>query len=121
MQILIADDHDAVRRGLKDILADALPGALFSEAENGDEVLMRLARSEYAALLLDLNMPGRSGLEVLREAKRSHARLPVIIVSALPEEQYAMPCLRAGASAFINKDRALEELVFATKKVLGGS
>jgi two-component system, NarL family, invasion response regulator UvrY len=120
MRILIADDHAAVRHGLREILADALPEAEFSEADNGDEVLGQLAGAEYAALLLDINMPGRSGLEVLREVKRNFPRLPVIMVSVQPEDQYAAPCLQAGADAYINKDSASEELAIAIKQVLDG-
>jgi len=120
MRILIADDHAAVRHGLREILADALPEAQFSEAGDGDEVLRQLAEAEYAALLLDINMPGRSGLEVLREVKRDCPRLPVIMVSVQPEDQYALPCLQAGAAAYINKDSASEELPVAGKKVLNG-
>jgi DNA-binding NarL/FixJ family response regulator len=120
MHILIADDHAVVRRGLKDILTDALPGTSFSEAGNGDEVLSRLAKSPAALLVLDINMPGRSGIDVLRDVKRSYPRLPVIILSCHPEDQYAVRCLRAGAAAYINKDSAPEELAIATKKILGG-
>jgi DNA-binding NarL/FixJ family response regulator len=120
MHILIADDHAVVRRGLKDILADALPGADFSEACNGDEVLSRLDKAAIALLLLDINMPGRSGMDVLRDVKLSYPRMPVIILSVHPEEQYAVRCLRAGASAYINKESAPEELAAATKKILSG-
>jgi len=118
MQILIADDHSSVRHGLREILADALPEAHFSEAVNGDEVLRHLAKSEYAALLLDINMPGRSGLDVLRDVKHSYPKTPVIIVSVQPEDQYAMRCVRAGAAAYINKDKATEELAPAVRQIL---
>jgi DNA-binding NarL/FixJ family response regulator len=120
MRILIADDRAVVRRGLREILADAIPVAGFSEACNGDEVLSHLARTEYSVLLLDINMPGRNGLEVLRDVKRSYPRLPVIMLSVQPEDQYAMRCLRAGAAAYINKDSAADELAQATRKILGG-
>ena len=120
MNILIADDHAVVRRGLKEILAEAHPGARFFEAASGDEVLSRLAASAAALLVLDINMPGRSGLDVLRDVKQMYPRLPVIILSMQPEDQYAMRCLRAGAAAYINKDSAPEELALATKKILGG-
>ncbi len=120
MHILIADDHAVVRRGLKEILAEALPGARFSEAGNGDEVLSRLAEGPVSILVLDINMPGRSGLDVLRDIKRDYPRVPVIILSMQPEDQYAVRCLRAGASAYINKDSAPEELAQATKKILAG-
>jgi len=99
MHILIADDHAGVRRGLREILADVLPGADFSEAGNGDEVLSRLGKSQISMLVLDINMPGRSGMDVLRDVQHTFPRLPVIILSCQPEEQYAVRCLRAGAAA----------------------
>lgn len=120
MHILIADDHAVVRRGLREILTEALPGARFSEASSGDEVLGRLAASPVSVLVLDINMPGRSGLDVLRDVKRDYPRVPTIILSVQPEDQYAMRCLRAGAAAYINKDSAPEELEQAIKKILGG-
>ena len=120
MHILIADDHAVVRRGLKGILADAFPGTDFSEAASGDEVLSLLGRAKTALLVLDISMPGRSGVDVLRDVKHAYPRLPVIILSGHPEEQYAVRCLRAGASAYIHKESAPEELAIATKKILGG-
>ncbi len=120
MHILIADDHAVVRRGLREILADALPGADFSEAGNGDEVLSQLGKSQAAMLVLDISMPGRSGMDVLRDVKHAYPRLPVIILSCQPEDQYAVRCLRAGAAAYINKESAPEELAEATKKILSG-
>lgn len=120
MHILIADDHAVVRRGLREILADALPTANFWEAGNGDEVLSQLGKSSIAMLVLDINMPGRSGIDILRDVKHTYPRLPVIILSCHPEDQYAVRCLRAGAAAYINKDSAPEELAIATKKILNG-
>ena len=99
MHILIADDHAVVRRGLREILTDAHPGANFSEAGNGDEVLTRLGKAQISMLVLDINMPGRSGMDVLRDVKHTYPRLPVIILSCQPEDQYAVRCLRAGAAA----------------------
>lgn len=119
MDILIADDHANVRRGLREILLDAFSGAHFSEAANGDEVLVRLAGSQPDVLLLDINMPGRSGFEVLKDVKRIYSKLPVIMVSVQPGSQYAMRCLQAGASQYVNKDSASEELVPAIKKIMG--
>jgi DNA-binding NarL/FixJ family response regulator len=120
MRILIADDHAVVRRGLKEILADALPGAEFSEAANGDEVLSQLGKTTIGLLVLDISMPGRSGVDVLRDVKHAYPRMPVIILSCQPEEQYAVRCLKAGAAAYINKESAPEELAMATKKILSG-
>jgi two-component system invasion response regulator UvrY len=120
MHILIADDHAVVRRGLREILADAIPGADFSEAGNGDEVLSQLGKSQVAMLVLDISMPGRSGIDVLRDVKHTYPRMPVIILSCQPEDQYAVRCLRAGAAAYINKESASEELAMAAKKILSG-
>src|SRR5664280_797290 len=120
MHILIADDHAVVRRGLREILADAIPGADFSEVGNGDEVLSQLGKSQVAVLVLDISMPGRSGIDVLRDVKHTYPRMPVIILSCQPEDQYAVRCLRAGAAAYISKESASDELALATKKILGG-
>ncbi|MGP8270403.1 MAG: response regulator transcription factor [Terracidiphilus sp.] len=120
MRILIADDHAQVRRGLREILTDALPEAIFSEADSGDEVLSLLATSEFALLTLDINMPGSNGLDVLRDVKRTYPRLPVIVVSVQPEDQYATCCLQAGAAAYVSKNRAPEELGLATRTILNG-
>jgi DNA-binding NarL/FixJ family response regulator len=118
MHFLIADDHANVRRGLREILTDAFSGAHFSEAANGNEVLAQLASSPYGMLLLDINMPGRTGLEVLHDVKQIYPLLPVIMVSVQPENQYASRCLLAGAAAYINKDSASEELAPAIRKIL---
>jgi two-component system invasion response regulator UvrY len=120
VHILIADDHAVVRRGLREILADSLPGATFSEAGNADEALGLLARRATNVVVLDINMPGRSGLDLLKDVKRMFPRLPVIVLSVQPEDQYAVRCLRTGASAYINKDSAPEELAIAARKVLAG-
>ena len=120
MHILIADDHAVVRRGLREILADSLPEATFSEAGNADEALVSLARRPANIVVLDINMPGRSGLDVLKDVKHIYPRLPVIVLSVQPEDQYAIRCLRAGAAAYINKDSAPEELAIAARKVLAG-
>ncbi len=120
MHILITDDHAVVRRGLREILADSLEGATFSEAGNADDALRLLAKQPTHILVVDINMPGRSGLDLLKDVKRMYPRLPVIVLSVQSEDQYAVRCLRAGASAYINKDSAPEELAQAARKVLGG-
>ena len=108
------------RRGLKEILLDALPGTDFSEAGNGDEVLICLAKQKIALMVLGINMPGRSGRDVLRDVKHDYPRVPVLIPSCDPKDQDAVCCLRAGASSYINKDSAPEELAIATRKILSG-
>src|SRR6266702_853000 len=118
MHILIADDHAMVRRGLREILADELPDARFSEGEDGNEVLSQLATSDYDMLLLDINMPGRNGLDVLKDVRGTYPLLPVIMISGQPEELYAKRCLNAGAAAYINKDYVSERLAQETRKIL---
>lgn len=120
MHILITDDHAVVRRGLREILADSLEAATFSEAGNADEALRAMARQAVHILVLDINMPGRSGLDLLKDVKGMYPKVPVIVLSVQSEDQYAIRCLRAGASAYINKDSAPEELAKAARKVLSG-
>jgi DNA-binding NarL/FixJ family response regulator len=117
MNILIADDHANVRRGLREILSDAFSGAHFSEAANGAEVLTELVNSRHDLLLLDINMPGRSGMDVLRDVKNIYPNLHVIMVSVQPENQYAARCLLAGATAYVNKDCASDELAPAIRNI----
>ena len=118
MNILIADDHANVRRGLREILVDAFSGTCFSEASDGVQVLIELLNSRHDLLLLDINMPGRNGLEVLKDVKKIYPLLPVIMVSVQPEAQYAQRCLRAGATAFINKNSASDDLAPAIRKIM---
>jgi len=120
MLILLADDHVVVRRGLRDILTGAFPGVQFIEAGTGDEVLSAIRTSRCALLILDINMPGRTGVDVLREVKRLCPRIPVLMLSVQPEDQYAVRCLKAGAAGYLNKDGAEEELVRAVRKVISG-
>jgi DNA-binding NarL/FixJ family response regulator len=118
MNILITDDHANVRRGLRELVADAFSGARFSEAANGIETLAQLVISLPDVLLLDINMPGRSGFEVLKDVKLIYPSLPVIMVSVQSESQYALRCLRAGATEYVNKNNASEELVPAIRKIM---
>jgi len=118
MNILITDDHANVRRGLRELLVDAFPGAHFSEASSEDEVLTVLHSSQHDILLLDINMPGRSGMEVLKDVKHFYPLLPVIMVSVQPENQYASRCLQAGASAYVNKNSVSEDLAPAIHKII---
>lgn len=120
LHILIADDHAQIRRGLKDILTDFFPDAHFSEARDGDEVFDRLAERDFGVVTLDLNMPGRNGMDVLQDVKAGYPSLPVIVVSVQPEELYAGRCMRAGASAYVNKDSVSESLGEAVRKIVSG-
>ncbi len=118
MNILIADDHVNVRRGLRELLTDAFSSAHFTEASNGDEVLTQLVGAQPDILLLDINMPGRSGMDVLKEVKLTYPLMPVIMVSVQAESQYALRCLRAGAAEYVNKNSASDELVPAVRKIM---
>jgi two-component system, NarL family, invasion response regulator UvrY len=109
-----------VRHGLKQILADEFKRATFGEARNAQEALNLVWKEDWDVAVLDITMPGRSGLEVLREIKRSKPRLPVLVLSMHPEGQFAVRVLRRGASGYMTKESAPEELVGAIKKVLAG-
>jgi two-component system, NarL family, invasion response regulator UvrY len=120
MRILIADDHAVVRLGLKKILAEAFKKAFVGEATNSQEALDRVWNEPWDVVILDLTMPGRTGLEVLKEIKREKPKLPVLILSMHPEDQFAVRLLKAGASGYMTKESAPEELVGAVKKAIAG-
>lgn len=120
MKILIADDHAVLRKGLIQILSDACPNAEFAEASTTPETLKFLSHQAWDILVLDIFMPGRSGLEVLSEVNRLYPNLPVLVLSSAPEEQLAIRVLKAGASGYLNKQAAAEQLVTAVAKVLSG-
>ena len=115
MRILITEDHAVVRQGLKLILADHFKNSVIGEARNATEALARVWKDKWDVVVLDITMPGRSGLEVLKEIKRSKPRLPVLILSMHPEDQFAVRLLKAGASGYLTKESAGEELVGAIK------
>jgi DNA-binding NarL/FixJ family response regulator len=120
IKILIADDHEVVRHGLRDILTKELAGVQIAEAQDSRETGTLLQRESWDLLLLDINMPGRSGLDVLRDAKRLCPKTPVLVLSAYPEEEFALRALKLGASAYLNKQIASAELVAAIRKILAG-
>jgi two-component system invasion response regulator UvrY len=120
MRILITEDHVVVRQGLKLILADHFKKAVFGEARNATEALARVWKEKWDVVVLDITMPGRSGLEVLKEIKRSRPKLPVLILSMHPEDQFAVRLFKAGAAGYLTKESAGEELVGAIKKVVAG-
>ena len=109
-----------VRQGLRHVLADEFRRAEFGEARNAQEALNRVWKDKWDVVVLDISMPGRSGFEVLREIKRSKPKLPVLVLSMHPEDQYAVRMLKSGASGYMTKESASEELVGAVKKVLAG-
>jgi two-component system, NarL family, invasion response regulator UvrY len=120
MKILLADDHSVVRQGLKQILADAMPTARFGEAATAAAALELVWNQEWDVVITDITMPGRSGLDLLKELKAAKPQLPVLVLSMHPEDQYARRVLQAGADGYLTKDSADAQLVAAVQKVLSG-
>ena len=120
IKILVADDHAIVRAGLKQILADTADMVVAGEATNGREVLEHVRKDDWDLILLDLAMPGKGGLETLKELKKEKPKLPVLVLSIYTEEQYALRALKAGASGYLTKESAPEELIVAIGKVAQG-
>ncbi len=120
IRILIADDHAIVRRGLKHIVSEQPDMTVAGEAENARQVLDLVRTDKWDVIVLDINMPGRSGLEVLKELRREHPKLPVLVLSIHPEDQYGVRVLKAGAAGYLTKDSAPDELVQAIRKVHRG-
>jgi len=120
IRILIADDHTIVRDGLRRLVAAEADMTIAGEAQNGVEVMEAVREKSVDVVLLDISMPGRNGLETLKELKRLHPSVSVIILSMHPKDQYAIRVLRAGASGYITKESAPEELILAIRKAFAG-
>ena len=120
IKLLIADDHAIFREGLKHILAECSDVTVAAEASNGPAVLEKIWTDKYDMVLLDISMPGMSGLEVLKQLKIEKPKLPVLVLSMHPEEQYAVRILRAGASGYLTKESAPDELITAIRKISQG-
>ncbi|GFO66874.1 DNA-binding response regulator [Geomonas limicola] len=120
-QILIVEDHAIVRLGIIRLLQDLLPKPVaIEEAASGAEALERIAAHPFDMVLLDLSLPGRNGLDLLKQLHRLNPKLPVLVLSMYPEEHYAVRALRGGAAGYLNKGSAAEELQAAAEKVLSG-
>lgn len=120
MKFLISDDHAIVRKGLKTLLQEEFPKAEFFEAVNSNEALAIVSEQELDVILLDISMPGRNGLETLKQMRSQGVKSPILMISMHSEDQYAIRALKAGASGFINKESANDELLSAVHKVLTG-
>jgi two-component system, NarL family, invasion response regulator UvrY len=120
IKVLVADDHAVVRRGLRQILAETNDILVGGEASTAAELWQLVERERWDTVILDIEMPGRSGLELLGELKRQHPKLPVLILTVYSEEQYAVRAIRAGASGFLTKESAPNQLVAAVRKVASG-
>lgn len=121
IRILIADDHPILRRGLREILVREFQDATCGEAGDAQQVLSALQSEAWDLVILDVTMPGRSGLDVLRDIRKFRPKLPVLVLSVHPVDQLGTRALRNGASGYMNKDSAPEELIGAVRKVLAGS
>lgn len=120
LRILITDDHATMRVGIKQILKEKFRGVAFGEAANVAEALRQLDEHHWDLLILDISMPGRDGLDALREIKQKHPSLPVLMFSVHPEEQFAVRAFKLGAAGYLPKERTPEELPLAVRKILGG-
>lgn len=119
-RFLIADDHTVVRKGLRQILLEAFPSATIEAVADAEDLLKKVLKENWDIVITDISMPGRSGLEILQQIRLDFPKLPILILSVYPEEQYAIRVLKAGASGYLTKDSAPEELVKAINQMLLG-
>ncbi len=120
IKVLIADDHTLVRKGLRQLLLQSRAVGVVDEARDGKETIAKVGANPYDVVLLDISFPGRSGIEVLKQLKSLRPKLPVLILSMHPEEQYAVRALRAGAGGYLTKESAPDELIEAIQKLARG-
>lgn len=120
IKVLIADDHTIVREGLKQIVSDTCDITVADEACNGQEILDKIGRQHFDVIVLDISMPGMNGIEVLKYIHSQKPKLPVLVLSIYPEEQYAIRVLRSGASGYLTKESAPDELINAIRKIAVG-
>lgn len=120
IRVLLADDHTIVREGLKRMLAEVTDIEVAAEAGHGAEVMAALRAAEFNVLVLDLSMPGRSGIELIRQIRGEFPRLPILVLTMHQEEQYAVRAIRAGAGGYLTKGTAAAELVAAIRKLAAG-
>jgi len=119
-RILIVDDHGLLRRGLRSILASAIPGLRLVEAADAAEALAAAEKETFDLALVDIKLPGRGGLELLQEMRQLYPQMPAIVVSAFPEGDYALRAFKLGAAGYVSKQGAESELLWAVRKVLNG-
>ncbi|HYL16139.1 MAG TPA: response regulator transcription factor [Terriglobales bacterium] len=118
--MLIADDHAVFRRGLRETIGEAFPKVTFGEAKSALETLEGVRAQNWDIVILDISMPGKSGLDILNDLKRLRPKLPILLLSMHPEEQYARRALKAGASGYLTKESVPEELKSAVRKIVAG-
>jgi DNA-binding NarL/FixJ family response regulator len=117
MNILIVDDHAVVRKGLSQIIAEEYPTAVIGEAADTEKMIEMVTKTEWDVIICDINMPGRSGIEGLKQVKEINPEIPVLIMSMHSEDQYALRVLKAGAAGYLNKDTVHEDIIQAISTV----
>ena len=120
IRVLLADDHAIVRAGLKELLAESGDVTVTGEAGTGQEVLARIRDADYDVLVLDMSMPGRSGIELIKQIRKEKSKLRILILSMHSEAQYAVRAIKAGASGYLGKDGASDQLLAAIRRIAGG-
>jgi two-component system invasion response regulator UvrY len=120
MRILIADDHAIVRKGIRQLLLEEYPSATIEEVGDSENLIAKTSTENWDVVICDLDMPGRSGLDAMQQIRALHPKLPVLIMSIYPEEQYARRLLKAGAAGYLSKDAATEDLTKAVRQVMQG-
>jgi DNA-binding NarL/FixJ family response regulator len=120
IKVLISDDHAIVRKGIKQLLLEQWPCAQIGETSNAEELVQKAVLEDWNVVICDLSMPGRSGLDALKQIKKSSPQLPVLIMSMYPEDQYAVRVLKAGAAGYLSKDSIHEDLIKAIETVMRG-
>jgi len=120
MRILIADDHAVFRRGLRETLAEAFSRVTYGEAKTAEETVDCVRRQDWDVVILDISMPGKSGLDILDDVKRLRPRIPVLLLTMHPEQQFARRALKAGAAGYLTKDSVPDELKVAIKRIVAG-
>jgi len=120
MKFLLIDDHKIIREGLKQILLMHFPSATFDEGASAEDVIKNISASDYDLVICDLSMPGRSGLDVLKQVKETKPKVPVLILSMHPDEHYAVRAIKAGAWGYVNKSDGAEVLIPAVQRILHG-
>ena len=120
LRILIADDHAIVRKGLKQILLESYPSAYIGEVADAEALITSTITNEWDLVICDMNMPGRSGLDALHQIKQTNPKLPVLIMSMYPEDQYALRVLKAGASGYLGKETIHDDIIKAIEAVRRG-
>jgi DNA-binding NarL/FixJ family response regulator len=120
IRIIIADDHSIVRKGIRQILLEEFTDAIIHEVSDAESLIQMILETECDIIISDISMPGRNGIESLSQIKQINPKLPILIMSIHPEDQYAIRALKAGAAGYLSKDLAPEELIIAVKKVISG-